>query len=117
LGGAQELAGALVKLTNLSELQLKAVPAVTGGGAAAVGLDWLPVMQAIASLPSLHQLRVEAMPLGPSVSALSASQNLTSLSLENCQVDDGGMLGMVTGMQCCLQELTIEVSGRFGEGG
>jgi hypothetical protein len=42
LGGVQELAGALVKLTNLCELQLKQVPAVSEGGAPAVGLNWLP---------------------------------------------------------------------------
>jgi hypothetical protein len=117
LGGVHELAGALAKLTNLSELQLKAVPAVTEGGAAAVGLDWLPVMQAMAGLPTLHQLRVEAMPLGPSVSALSASQNLTSLSLVNCQVDDVGMVGMVTGMQCRLEQLTLARPRGGGDGG
>jgi hypothetical protein len=47
------------------------------------------------------------MRLGATVSALSLVWNLTSLSLVNCQVDDVGMVGMVTGMQCCLKQLTV----------
>lgn len=117
LGGAEELAGALAKLTNLCELQLEQVPAVSEGGAAAVGVDWLPVIQAVAGLPQLHELSVEGMPLGPSVSALSSVRSLTSLSLVKCQVDDAGMVGMVTGMQCSLRQLTVGRPRGLGDGG
>jgi hypothetical protein len=117
LGGVQELAGALVKLTNLSELQLNQVPAVSEGGTAAVGLDWLPLMQAVAGLPQLQVLSIEGMPMVASVSALSSAHSLTGLSLVNCQVDDAGMVGMMTGMQCPLQQLTVARSRGLGDGG
>lgn len=109
-GTVQQLATALSQLTNLVELELRQVPAVTEeGGVGAVGDDWLPVTEAVAGLPKLEALWVEAMPLGSTVHGLSAAQHLTGLALVNCQVDDGAFAAAVGRLACgsSLQSLTV----------
>lgn len=75
---------------SLVELKLSRVPAVAAeSGVAAVGVEWLPLMERIAHLPALRSLDVDFIPLGRSIVPLGDARHLTSLALVYCQVDDG----------------------------
>lgn len=75
---------------SLVELKLSRLPAVAAeSGVAAVGAEWLPLMERIARLPALRSLHVKSMPLGRSIAPLGDARHLTSLALVYCAVDDG----------------------------
>jgi hypothetical protein len=97
---------------SLVELELIRVPAVAAeSGVAAVGGDWLPLMQRIARLSALCSLDVRDMALGRFVAPLRDARHLTSLSLFRCKIDDAAFVS-VFGQGCTglvgLQSLTVE---------
>jgi hypothetical protein len=109
---ARQLPASLAHLTNLCRLALDRVPAVGAAGKAAdCASDGAIVVVTIAALPRLHTLRLEAMPLGWSLIALSAAQHLTSLYLSNCKLDTRTAVQLINILQCksCLQHLTLAV--------
>jgi len=95
-----------------------------GAGSSAVGpvvvasgVDMLPVVEALAGLPRLTELRCYNVLIGPAASGLKGASNLCALELNECHVNDEGLLGMLRGFASSSRLKVLQVGRQAWRGG